>query len=484
MKIKINNQDIEAKVGETIFVACMKQGIKIPTLCGTKNSHEGVCRICVVESGGRLITSCNTKVSEGMEIVTESEKISKARKINLELLWADHAGKCVTCKKNQRCELQNLAIEQKIENFHFIPRKEEMTDKENLDLLKDNRSRVVVDENNPCISRTTELCVECRRCINICPTKELAFNKRAGDSTVGTPFEKPLDCIFCGQCVKDCPTGALTDKNNLVEIVEKLGDLKKMAVALVDPAILKSIGLEQSEITSEGKLIGVLEMLGFEKVFDLGFGLDLALERMTQGVAGSAGKNLILSHCTSANLFIEKYYPQLKKNILNVANPDELMAEFIKKEYAAQYKINPQDIVVVSISACVAKKKIHPVKSSEAGSPTAKFNGVKSQNLDYVITVRELGRLIRQKNLKLTEIKIGHFGKELMAKNEKVKDMIRVGGAAEMLAKKLKCKYIVADGVPQIKNILRDLDKGRIDTKIIECMVCPGGCVNGGGQSK
>lgn len=466
MKIKINNREIEAEAGTTIFVACMRQGIKIPTLCGTKNSHEGVCRVCVVECGGRLITSCNTKIYEGMEIVTESEKISKARRINLELLWADHAGKCAACKKNQRCELQNLATDQKIENFHFIPRKEELTDRENLDLLKDNRSRVVVDDGNPCVSRTTELCVECRRCVNICPIKELSFNRRAGDAVVGTAYEKPLDCIFCGQCVKDCPTGALTDKGDLAKIANELDDLKKLAVALVDPAILESVALEQPEINSAGKLAGVLGALGFERVFDLGFGMEMALERMAQSAQGDPRKNLMLSHCPSFNLFVEKYHPQLRKNILDVADPDELMAEVVKNGYAKRHKINPQDIVVVSISPCVAKKKN------------------KSGNLDHVMTVRELGRLIRQKNLKPAEIGNAHFGREFPVKDEAARGVMRAGGAAEMIAKKIKCKYVVADGVPQIKNILRDLDKGRIDTKIIEGMVCPGGCVNGGGQSK
>ncbi|MFA7208925.1 MAG: [Fe-Fe] hydrogenase large subunit C-terminal domain-containing protein [Parcubacteria group bacterium] len=466
MKIKINGQDFEIKPGETIFQVCLRNGIKIPTLCGTKNSHEGVCRICVVECGGRLITSCNTKVYEGMEIVTESEKISQARRINLELLWADHAGKCAACKKNQRCELQNLATEQKIENFHFIPRKEELTDRENLDLLKDNRSRVVVDEGNPCVSRTTELCVECRRCINICPTKELAFNHRAGDAVVGTAYGKPLDCIFCGQCVKDCPTGALTDKNDLVGIQAELDDLKKMAVALVDPAVLESIALEQSEINSEGKLVGALEALGFEKVFDLGFGMGLALEKMAQAIKTSGKGNLMLSHCPSFNLLVDKYYPQFKGSVLDVANPDELMAEAIKGDYAKLHKINPQDIVVISISPCVAKKKD------------------RSGKLDHILTVRELGRLIRQKNIKLAEIKSVGFGKDFAVKNESAKDMKRAGGAAEMIAKMTGREYIVADGVPQIKNILRDLDKGRIKTGLIECMVCPGGCVNGGGQSR
>jgi NADH dehydrogenase/NADH:ubiquinone oxidoreductase subunit G len=466
MKIKINSKEYEAQDGETIFQVCMRNGIKIPTLCGTKNSHEGVCRICVVENGGRLTTSCNTKVCEGMDIVTESENISKARRINLELLWADHAGKCVTCKKNQRCELQNLATSQKIENFHFIPRKEELTDAENLDLLKDNRTRVVVDEANACISRTTELCVECRRCINICPTKEFSFNHRAGDAVVGTPYEKPLDCIFCGQCVKNCPTGALTDKNDLAEIIGQLDDLKKMAVALVDPAIMESIAFEQKEIDSQGKLIAILQSLGFEKVFDLGFGMELVLEKMTKIVKDSTRNNLMLSHCPSFNLFIEKYYPQFRRNILDASHPDELMAEFIKTEYAKREKINPEDLVVISISPCVAKKKI------------------KGENLDYVITVRELGRIIRQKKIKLENSRSVDFSRGLAVTNEKVKEMIKTGKTAEMIAEKLKVKYVAVDGVPKIKNILRDLDKGRVETKIIEAMICEGGCVNGGGQAR
>jgi len=480
MKIKINNKNYKAEDGDLIFDVCKKNGIKIPTLCSTPKVHEGLCRICVVENAGRLITSCNTKVCEGMEVMTESERISKARRINLELLWADHAGKCVTCKKNRRCELQNLAEDQKIENFHFIPRKEEMTGGEELDLLKDNRSRVVVDEGNEAISRTTELCVECRRCINVCPTKEFGFNNRAGDVVVGTPYEKPLDCIFCGQCVKNCPTGAITDKNDLSKIIADLDDLKKMAVALVDPAILETMAFEQPEVDSKNKLIGVLEVIGFEKVFDLGFGMEKYLEAVEKVITqkphpspllkkerGNMEKNnLILSHCPSLNLYIEKYYPKLRGNIMDVKNPDELMAEFIKTEYAREQKINPADIVVISISSCVAKKN------------------KKSDNLDCVITVRELGRIMRQKNIKFKDIKNSDFNKDLLPKSEVAKNIMKTGGAAEFLARKTKTKYIVADGVGQIKNILSDLSKGRIETKIIEGMICEGGCVNGGGQAR
>ncbi len=477
MKIKINNQEYEARAGETIYQVCQKNRIKIPTLCSLKDFHEGLCRICVVEQNGKLITSCNKQVSDGMEIATESEEVSRARRINLELLWSDHAGKCVTCKKNRKCELQDLAEEYKIENFHFVPRKEELTIGEELDLLKDNRLRVVVDEGNPAISRTTELCVECRRCINVCPTKEFGFNNRAGDVVVGTPYEKPLDCIFCGQCVKDCPVGAITDKNDLPKIIGELDDLKKMAVALVDPAILESVAFEQEEMDSKEKIVGVLQAIGFEKVFDLGFGMELMLEQMEKKIKDSPGKNIILGHCPSLNLYIQKYYPQFVENILNVANPDEIMAEHIKRDYAREQKINPDDIAVISISSCTANKVS------------------KSENLDYVITVRELGRIIRQKNIKLADIKQTDFnnelvrslappGAKLLLNGKSAKNIIRTGGAAEILAKKTKAKYVVADGIEQIKNILNNLSKSRIETKIIEGMVCPGGCVNGGGQSR
>ncbi|MDO9231516.1 MAG: 2Fe-2S iron-sulfur cluster-binding protein [bacterium] len=338
MNIKINGKIYEAKAGEAIFAVCKKNGIKVPTLCSTKKFQEGVCRICVVEIGGRLVTSCNTKVCEGMEIVTESEKIEKARRINLELLWADHAGKCATCKKNQMCELQNLALEYKIENFHFIPRKGEITGAEELDLIKDNWSRVVVENENPCISRNSELCIECRRCINICPEKKFGFNYRGNSVVVGTPYEKVLDCSFCGKCVEACPTGALTDQNNYLKIVEDLDNLEKFSVAVLDLGIEEKILKAMGKISPEKDLNKLLINLGFEKIVKLG----------------------------KENLKIE-----FVKNI--------------KDEYSRTKKINQQDIVVFFISSRIYEK------------------AKRDKNLDYILSEREVARLVRDKE----KIKIG-----------------------------------------------------------------------------
>jgi predicted molibdopterin-dependent oxidoreductase YjgC len=216
----------------------------------------------------KLVPSCAFSVCEKLEVTTESEKIEKARKINLELLWSDHAGKCVKCKKNGMCELQKLAEEYKIDNFHFVARREDLTNMEELDLLKDNKTRVVVEEENPAICRTTEFCVECRRCINICPEKKFGFNHRAGDVVVGTPYEKVLDCSFCGRCVEACPVAALTDKNNYEKIIKDLDDLKKIAVALVEKGMEEKIEKQLLLIKCQKEPKEILESLGFEKIFD------------------------------------------------------------------------------------------------------------------------------------------------------------------------------------------------------------------------
>jgi len=465
MQIKINNQEYEAELGETILDVCRRENIRIPTLCAhEKLKREAACRLCLVEVNKteKLVTSCNFKICEGLEVVTESEKIQKAREINMELLWSDHAGKCAGCKKNRRCELQRLAEEYKIENFHFVPRRGEITNQEELDLLRDNWSRVVVDEKNPVLARTTELCVECRRCINICPVKSYGFNHRAGGVVVGTPYEQTLDCIFCGACAKNCPTGAIVDQNNLEEIDAKIKDLKKMAVAIFDPAVLESISLEMQDTVSEEKTAGILKSLGFEKIIDLRYGMAEYVDRLNKELKNYGDKKIIFSsHCPSFSLYVEKYYPELKKNISEVSYPDELLAERIKKEYARDQKINQEDIVVISLSSCTAKK------------------AKKGKHLDYILTVRELGRLMRKNGVKLEDARECKMDDLFGSVETGVSRMIRSGGLAEILKNDMKA----VNGVPAIKELLDDIKKRKIRSGFFEATVCPGGCVGGGGQA-
>jgi len=312
MNIRINNKIYEAREEETVLDVCRREGIRIPTLCAFSGlPKETVCRLCLVEINltDKLVPSCAFQVCEKLEVTTESERINKARRINLELLWADHAGKCAGCRKNRMCELQNLAEEYKIENFHFVPRKEEITDIEERDLLKDNKSRVVIDNKNPAIFRTTEYCIECRRCINICPDKAFGFNHRAGDVVVGTPYEKTLDCSFCGKCVEVCPTAALTDQNDFGKIIKDLDNLKKMAVAVVDWEMEKGVLRQLKNMKSQKNFDDLLTELGFEKII---------------------------------NLSKEETKNEAIKNI--------------KADYARKEKINPESIVIFFISNKIEKK--------------------------------------------------------------------------------------------------------------------------------
>lgn len=342
MNITINGKKYTAEPSEAIYEVCKKNGIDIPTLCSSKEVQEGVCRVCVVEIGGKLVTSCNTRAQEGMEVITESEKISKARRINLELLWSDHAGKCVTCKKNRMCELQELTEKYEIENFHFVPRHDEMTSAEELDLVKDNWSRVVVENENPCISRNSEFCVECRRCINICPEKAFGFNYRAGETVVGTPYEEVLDCSFCGECARVCPSAALTDQNDFGRITDDLDNLQFFSVAILDFDMKEKILKQARNINSEENLEKLFFSLGFEKT-------------------------VILS----------------KKD----QNKEDAIVKKIKTDYAKKEKMNSKNIRTFLISSKVNKK------------------AEKNKYLDYVLSEREIARLLRDKD-KVTEGKI------------------------------------------------------------------------------
>lgn len=338
MQIKINKKKYAAKLGETILDVCRREGISIPTLCAYEDLLRGaVCRLCLVEINktDKLVTSCTTRICAGLEVTTESEKIQKARRINLELLWADHAGKCSTCKKNRLCELQKLAEEHKIENFYFVPRKGEITSEEEQKLLRDNWSRIVIENENPCISRNSEFCVECRRCINICPEKKFGFNYRAGDAVVGTPYEKVLDCGFCGKCIAACPTAALTDQNDFAKIIEDLDDLKKFSVAIFDFGMRERIKTQLEKITPEKDLEKIFFNLGFERIIALGQA--------------------------------DKY-------------AEATVIDSVKNEYAKKEKISAKNIKTFFISSRIYKK------------------AQKSECLDYVLSEREVSRLVRDKD--------------------------------------------------------------------------------------
>lgn len=486
MQIKINGKKYKANEGEMVLDVCRREGIKIPALCSYgKLKREAACRLCLVEiadtrgvetqnlaslraRGGKLVTSCTTKVCDGLEVITESERIKKAREINLELLWADHAGKCATCKKNRQCEFQKLAEDYKIENFHFVPRKDEMMKNEELDLVKDNWSRVSVEDKNPVIERNNEFCVECRRCINVCPVGSFGHNFRGGASVIGTAYNEELDCIFCGACVAACPTAALTDKGDLESLIKDLDDINILSVAVVDPAVA-DIFVSEFGVENKEKLNGLLREAGFERVFDLTWGFEKYVQKISEEVhprkfmfkKKRSGRLVISSFCPSAELYIKKYHPEFSVHIAKTARPEELMARAVKDEYAKREKIDPANIRTVLISSCVARKKL------------------KSHVIDHVITGRELERLVRMKNIKTEKLKESLADKFLDGYDEKYAKIMQPGGLAEALGFDVETRFIAsAYGVPGIKKVLRAVTHRQISPEFLETMVCPEGCGN------
>jgi len=521
MNIKINGKIYSVEEGEPIIAVCKRNGIRLPTLCAHPDllPSEGVCRMCLVETNQSkgLISSCTQKVSEGLEVWTETENVNRARKINLELLWMDHAGKCASCKRNLRCELQNLAEEYKIDEFRFVPRRKEFIPKDELDLLKDNWSHVVVDEKNASIARDSEYCIECRRCVRICrdmqTVEAYGTNYRSSRTNVGTPYEIPLDCIFCGQCSAVCPTAAITEKDDTEKFEKAVADPKKMVVVQTAPSTRFTFGEEFDMPPGtfwEQKMIAVLKKLGCDKVFDTVLGADLTiLEEAEELIARvKSGKNLPMftSCCPSWVLYVEKYYPELIPNLSSCKSPQQMLSPLIKTYYAQKEKIDPKNIVNVSIMPCTSKKY-------EAARPEMKASGL--QDTDIVLTVRELGRLARRKKINphtlaskkfdpalgvttgagvLFAASGGVMEAALRTAVEKITgqtlarlDFEAVRGeegvrCAEIEIGDLKLRVAVAHKISNAKKIIDDLKAGKCDYHFVEVMACPNGCIGGGGQ--
>ena len=521
MQIKINGKIYDADANDTVLSVCKKNGISIPTLCAHPDllPSEGVCRMCLVETNQSkcLVSSCTQKVCEGLEVSTETVNVNKARKINLELLWADHAGKCAGCKKNGRCELQNLAEVYDIDEFKFVPRRRELKSEDELDLVKDNWSHTVVDEKNPCISRDSQYCIECRRCVRACKEMQtieaLGVNYRNSKTNIGTPYEIPLDCIFCGQCSAVCPTAAITEKDDTEKFEKALNDPKKMVVVQIAPSIRFSFGEEFGQPAGtfwEGKLVAALKVLGVDKVFDTTLAADLTIVEEANELLGrvKSGKRgpLFTSCCPSWVLFVEKYFPEYIPNLSTCKSPQQMLGVLTKTYWAEKEKIDPKNIVSVAIMPCTSKKY-------EADRPEMNVSG--QQDIDIVLTVRELARLLRKKKINPAYLDDKRFDPALGSATgagilfaqsggvmeaalrtavEKLTgeqlgklefEMIR--GEAEYRCAELevgntKLRIAVVHEIRNARKLLEETKAGRVQFDFVEVMACPNGCIGGGGQ--
>ncbi len=500
-KIKINNLEIMAEDGSSVLQAARNAGIIIPTLCYLKDIHEeGVCRTCLVEIDGEpvLKTACNTKVTEDMTIKTESENISFARKEILKTKLLNHDKNCVDCERSRTCYLTKLC-----EAFDVLDA--ETLEKENFQAV-DNFSVSVVRDLNKCIA--------CGRCVNVCKYVQASniLYKNEEKNRVycnGDIALAETNCVNCGQCIVNCPTAALSEKDDTEKVWKALLDKNKTVIVQTAPSIRVALGEEFNLPTGknvQGKMITALKKLGFDKIFDTNTGADFTIvEEASEFVERfKSKKNLpIITSCSPAWVkFCEHNFPHLLNNLSTCKSPHTMFGAVIKSYYAEKMKINPSDIIVVSIMPCTAKK---------FEAQRAEMKGTDFADVDIVITTRELAKMIRGIGLDFESLEESVFD-DPMGEASGAGAIFGVTGGVMEAALRSASEYItgksfeklefeevrslkgikeatiniagenikvaVASGLSNAKNLLEHYE----DYHMIEIMGCPGGCVNGGGQ--
>ena len=509
INLKINGLAVQVEDGSTILDAARKVGIEIPTLCYMKEINEiGACRICMVEAAEmrgadlgpfRMVTACVYPVTEGMVVKTNTEKVIKSRKTTLEMILSTHNRSCLSCVRSGNCELQTLSLDYGIENpatyDGVLP-----------ECIYDDSAVHMVRDNSKCIL--------CRRCVAACAEQEVGVigaNDRGFDTHIGCVYDTELnsvDCISCGQCIVNCPTGALSERDDTDKVYAALGDDTKTVIVQTAPAVRAALGEEFGMAIGtdvEGKMVAALRRLGFDKVFDTDTAADFTIMEEANELIDRVSNGGVLPMITSCSpgwiKYCEYHYPEFIPNLSSCKSPQNMFGALIKSWYAEKHDLNPDDIVVVSVMPCTAKK--FEVQREELRA-----------DVDISITTRELARMIKRAGIQFTALPDEEFDSPLGEATGAAVIFGATGGvmeaalrtAYEVITKTtledvdftavrgtepvkvtevkvgdLTVKVGVASGAKAAKELLERVKNGEEFT-FIEVMGCPGGCVNGGGQ--
>lgn len=505
--LTINNIPVEVPKGTKIMQAAKTLGIDIPHLCYHEDQRiKAHCRLCSVEVTGkrRLLAACSTEVWEGMDVHTDTEIVRDTQVSILQLMLANHHKDCLSCPRNQNCDLQRLCSR--------------------FNILKSPLPSVVKDEprieTNPSIVRDPSKCIRCGRCIRACKDVQgiaaLTYAGRSSDIVVTTAFNKPMektDCVLCGQCSLVCPTGAIVEKDDTQKVLDALQNPKKHVIVQVAPAVRVALGdafgMQPGAIMT-GQMVTALKLLGFDSVFDTNFGADLTIMEEGYEFLNRLNNGGVLPMMTSCSPgwvnYVEKHFPDYRDHLSSAKSPMSMFGAIAKTYYPEKAGLDVNDIVTVAVMPCTAKKY-------EASRPEMGRNG--QQDVDIVLTTRELIKLIKYVGLSLTELPESDFDSPLGVGSGAGAIFGATGGVMEAALRTVyekvtgktlaKLEFTAVRGFEGIKEatvtingrdirlavvhtlknarkIMEQVKKGISPYDFIEVMACPGGCIGGGGQ--
>lgn len=513
ISIEFNGKNYSITRGITILAASQEtqkllqefRKVEIPTLYYLKGVNDiDDSGVCVVEVDGKIVNASTTRVKDGMQILTNSKMVVEARKEALAKILSIHNKDCINCFRSSNCELQELL------HIYGFTNEVELS-KDSLEAI-DISSMVLVRDNNKCI--------RCRRCINVCAKTQvvsaICATGEGLDTHIAPSSPKGLadtSCVNCGQCVAVCPVGALYEKDNTVQVRKALKDPKKFVVVQVAPAVRVALG-ESFEfplgVDVEGKVAAALRRMGFDKVFDTKFAADLTVveeaAELIDRIENDGVLPLITSCCPSWIKYCEQFYPDMIDNLSTCKSPQQIFGSVVKSYYAEKIGVSKENIVVVSIMPCIAKKY----------EITNENDWVKEvADVDISITTNELAKMIKDAEIQLEALPYEGFdnplgngtgagaifgatggvmeatlrtavekitGEEIS--ELKLSDVRGINGLKEATydINGTKVKVAVVSGLANANSLLTKIKSGEVGYKLIEIMACPGGCINGGGQ--